>query len=196
MASRMQDVAEEVRDTFQAFDLGTTPASYQFSFLTTGTKPIVGTNDRGTGQKLTDVHWLFGRKALKENKRPPRVVWVPAGGVIEPPANVGGTEVAAATNRQRSLFDRSVEFTVYVHGQDIEQTENLLHAVAAAVHLTAFASAVFGAEAWPTETPEGADYAIDGDLATLTVTLRIPVVDEEAGLATIATETETGNLNL
>lgn len=138
--------------------------------------------------------WMFGRKMLETNLPvPPSVVWVPQSGPIQAPVSAGGAVVG--TERQKPIADRLLSFDVHCNGVDFEQTENLLASVIAATREAANTGAEFGDETWLTEQEGVSDWSQNNTVAILQVSLRMPVIDEEAGLVVITDQTHTEDLD-
>lgn len=192
----MQDIVEDIRLVAE---------SLSFSYIVTGDNPlehpstpglihtITSTVDRVNDARL--VGWYFGRLALKENDVPPRVTFVPRSGDITTSANMGGvTDDPVSGSRDRTLFDRNVTLDVYCQGIDFEQTEDLMHLVVAAAHISSKVAVRVGEEEWESQTENGADYARLGEKVRLEMMMRIPILREEAGLTEITNETFTAVL--
>jgi hypothetical protein len=121
-----------------------------------------------------NLKWEVGRKQVKKNSRPPRVVWIPIAGPIAPPDDVGGRLVG--TEKGRQIATRVQGFEVHVQGCDIDETELLSDAVVAACWRSlSRGSVVFGDHTWTTQTPDGADFAVDGEKIVLTLQIKIPI---------------------
>lgn len=141
------------------------------------------------------ITYAVGRRAVKENATPPRVVWVPTNGVIAPALEVGGARVVGgqAGTRDRQVRTREQHFEVHCWGADVAQTENLVDAVVAAAWDLERGHQAAGSFVWETQTQDGADYAVLGEKVTLEMVAKVPVRTAASQLTQIAAQDHTGN---
>lgn len=102
---------------------------------------------------------LVGPEFLRHEHSPPRVVFVPTRGAIDPTMRTGDTPAFAAAGTGRSLHTRKCGCEVHVWGDPAafggdgyRATEELLHAVLRALHRVGVGSRDVSEEAWNDDT--------------------------------------------
>ena len=141
---------------------------------------------------LAGIGYATGRLAEKENADYPRIVWIPVGGPITPTDNVGGRLANAGADRIKQLRTVELNCEIHIWGQDVEQAENMLHALVASSYRLLAGSVMFGSHSWETQTQTGADYSARGQKIVMDLTLKIPITDNAQALTTITSETHEG----
>ncbi len=181
-------------------EIGECVSSQRFRYLDAGEYPLRANPNVGAvivteQSEHTDpatIGWYFGRKALKQNDRPPRVTWIPTSSVIEGQPNRQGKMDGKFSTVQ--LTARTLSYEVHIQGRDYEQTEHLMNLVMAAAHQAGLRSLNYLSETWFTQTESGADYAVDGEKVILKVTAGIPVLASEDETLVVEGAEATGEL--
>lgn len=123
---------------------------------------------------LEGIACSVGRLKWKEAARAPRVSWVPTSFIIE--ATQGAQRQRDSNGRSnRVIAIRRQTFAVHIHGDTLEQLEFLMDAVVTAVSNQTKGSHFFGAGSIDSQTEAVADFALDGEKATLDVILQLPI---------------------
>lgn len=118
----------------------------------------------------------LGPEHVNEHNAPPRIVWVPAATVYEPPMRIGGPEA--------QIHARLVRSEVHCWGKDYEQAEALADAVVrAAYRVMGGPDYDLGAGEWL-----GAALTNKGRVYSFEIGLRIPVTAEATKAATAVIE--------
>lgn len=109
--------------------------------------------------EITGVTSLVGPEYLRHEHSPPRVVFVPTRGTIDPTMRIGDSPAFSAAGTGRSLHTRKVGCDVHVWGDPAAYdgdgylaTEELMHAVLRALHRKGVGSRAVGEEEWNDET--------------------------------------------
>ena len=138
------------------------------------------------------------RLGIDENEPPPRTVWVPVGGPIEP-ATGGSTQYGESGAEQRfvPIYQRQTQVLCYIFGgTSFTDTERLLDDILAAVWKCLGKLANPGVTEWITEQEEVAARALgDNFLVIQPFTWPIMVEGEDRGLTILTDENHTGTLN-
>lgn len=124
----------------------------------------------------------FGRgyRDLQLTSSPPRVVWVPAPGGTKPVTRPGGTP--------RQLLIRSLGLQAYCFGKSWTDSEDLSSKVMAALTVACMGTISWGADQWPLENEQLADWLTRGQLAVVTCTIDVPVLELGNPTVSIATK--------
>lgn len=117
--------------------------------------------------------WLIGAHKAQQNARPPRYVWIPGRDKFAAPERAGG--------RPRALYTRQATVDCHLWGTDLDDAENRLHALLAALHAEARTSFVATGADW-----DRAQATEAGQLVVVSFAIEIPVTD-----ATLTTGTTT-----
>lgn len=120
----------------------------------------------------TGTH-AIGRRALAHLDAPPRAVWVPMRATPQPAMKVSGAA--------RSIATRRLTFAVYVWQTTPDALSDSVDAILAAVHRRWHGRWQYGGEDWTTEAAQ-TDL---GELATLTISVDLAVLDNAAVTATL-----------
>lgn len=113
----------------------------------------------------------FGRgyKDLQLTSSPPRVVWVPCPGGAKPVNRPGG--------KPRQLVVRSLGLQAYCWGNSWTDSEELSTKVMAVLTVACMATISWGADQWPLENEQLADWLTKGQLSVVTCTIDVPVLE-------------------
>lgn len=115
----------------------------------------------------------IGRRYLAHLDAPPRAVWVPMRATPQPAMKVSGAA--------RSIATRRLTFAVYVWQTTPDALSDSVDAILAAVHRRWHGRWQYGGEDWTTEAAQ-TDL---GELATLTISVDLAVLDNAAVTATL-----------
>ncbi len=151
---------------------------------------------------VDDLTYEIGRLKLKENQSPPRIVWIPIGGSINPTDDIGGRfavtdsstipRTVDTSKRFRQLRTDAQDFEVHIWHKNIACVRALMHRVVAATWRVLQGSVDFGDYTMSTQDSD-ADYARFGQKVELELTMRIPILetDESRVLDTTDVTTQT-----
>lgn len=145
------------------------------------------------------IEKVIGRLACQEQHGGPSVSWIPVGGNVAPPKNIGGKLLAAGegqgptAERQNQIATRSCAVEAYCWGgnglgelEAMEATEQIVHNVIAAVNVAIGKTAItLRGERWITQEAKRGGWLVDGQLCALDFVFQIPVIGEVSPLTTI-----------
>lgn len=125
---------------------------------------------------ITSANVFISRKDLDRNQAAPKIVVVMSGGPITTTEKIGHGKTAS-DKRAKIVRLRKVSFLVHLHGQNVEQAEDLLHGVIRVFHNRYLTGGEFGEETW-LDQQEGADsHTKHGSMVVFPYTLTYPVYD-------------------
>lgn len=152
-----------------------------------------------------DVTVGIGRKAQRDLKSPPCVVFVPT---LVPPVPVTevGSHVTQAgqspnTFRKRAILYTQQAFEVHVWGggstdaEQIEHTEQLYHNVLNAIRATVRGAVTYAGGEWVSQQESESAHVKLGEEIVFNATVVIPVIDENKRLTTATWAPVVGKLN-
>lgn len=139
------------------------------------------------------VKFQLGRIKNQENTQLRRVVWVRAGGTVQPPERTGAKLNSGSRVKQAYTLDDRVEAHIYAEDDDL--TEQLMHNVLAALNRAAGRSIVPLSYRWPTEEDGKADISLRQPKVVLLFEIHVPVLDVIESLTTIAAFNHTGTMD-
>lgn len=151
----------------------------------------------GDANNRSAVPYAIGQLDNELHDSVPRVIWVPTGGSMEGPSNIGGRIVG--NTRDRSLLTRVQNCTVYCWGYDFEQAERIWLNLLAATWAYSGGSVQFGSHTWQTQAEGEADYAMLGQLVSQQISLEMPVLESAISglpLTDITSQTHVGIIEL
>ncbi len=119
----------------------------------------------------------IGRRHLAHLDAPPRMVWVPVRATPSAPVKISGAT--------RSIYTRRLTFAVYVWCATPDATSDAVDALLAACHRRWHGRWSYAGEDWTTEAAQ-TDL---GELATVTITVDLAVLDTAAVTATLTAAT-------
>ena len=128
------------------------------------------------------IQFGWGQIPVKEHSRPPRVVWIPQSGAIQPARGAGGNP--------RPLWTRRLTVLADIWAATPEQADLLITLIGQALRRQLSTSARPISEEWPTGSR--AKLAL-GHKVTLTISVDVPLTDAVAPTATLTTHDQNGN---
>jgi hypothetical protein len=130
---------------------------------------------------ITVANVFTSRRDLDKHQAAPKIVVIMMGGPITTTEKIGHGKVAV-DKRAKVVRLRKVSFEFHLHGQDMEQAEDLLHGVIRVLHNRYLTGGEFGPESW-TDQQEGADsHTRNGSMVMFPYVLTYPVYDTQKTL--------------
>lgn len=130
------------------------------------------------------LHVYLDRRHLEQHGTYPRIVFVQTGGAIVPPDMVGGGLVSA-NKRDNIRRVRNLQVLTYAWGCDVEDAENMLHALIAAWDSAAHNAVVFGNETWEDQAESSDGWVREGTVVSFETVVQIPVYRIERPLTKV-----------
>jgi hypothetical protein len=118
------------------------------------------------GLDALNIEVKFGRKHLKDNSAPPRVVFYPTKDPI-------GDAVPLSTATYRSIRTLSKSFNAFIWGRSYDQADAIARAIVRLVHQYNLASCDFGTLEWNVKADESV--TVDGHGCLLPIVIRTPI---------------------
>ena len=136
---------------------------------------------------ITAANVLLDRKELDRNHAAPKIHIVMLGGPITTTEKIGHGKIDP-NKRARIVRHRNVKYEIYLHGQNQDQAEQMLHNVVRVLHNLYLTSGEFGEETW-LDQQEGEDSHVKhGAMVMFPYSLIFPVYDTHRTLTLLTAD--------